>query len=361
MALERKDRIKDQTTTTGTGIVNLDATAPTGFRTFVSSVTSGATVRYLIENSTSSEWEVGEGVFTDATPDTLSRVTVYASSNSGSLVNFSAGTKNVSLVFSENDLTTIIEERTHQATSKATPVDADELPIVDSAASNVLKKLTWANLKATLLTYFNTVFPGKDGWMPVADSWSYASASTITVPSGAATLYKKGDKIKWTQTTVKYGVIITVADTLLTIAVNDEYTVANAAISSIYISHEENPIGWPAYFTFSTVHGGYSSAPTGKLKYNIQGNRFICDYADATGGTSNATTTTFTVPIAPASSVSMLGKISYKDNGANSATTGHLQCTSGSATISAWTTFYQGAWTNANGKDLYFSNLQFFF
>lgn len=38
----------------------------------------------------------------------------------------------------------------HSATSKATPVDADELPIVDSAASNVLKKLTWADLKASL-------------------------------------------------------------------------------------------------------------------------------------------------------------------------------------------------------------------
>jgi len=200
-----------------------------------------------------------------------------------------------------------------------------------------------------------------DGWQSVADSWSYASASTITVPSGAASLYKKGDKIKWTQTTVKYGVVVTVADTLLTIAVNDEYTVANAAISSIYVSHSENPIGWPSYFTFSTVHGGYSSAPTGKLKYNIQGNRFICDYADATGGTSNATTTTFTVPVSPVSSISMLLKISYKDNGTNSATTGHLQCTAASATISAWTTFYQGAWTNANGKDLYFSNLQFFF
>ncbi|WP_027060545.1 hypothetical protein [Mesorhizobium loti] len=44
-----------------------------------------------------------------------------------------------------------IEAVTHAATSKATPVDADELPLVDSAASNILKKLTWANLKATLL------------------------------------------------------------------------------------------------------------------------------------------------------------------------------------------------------------------
>lgn len=52
---------------------------------------------------------------------------------------------------------TVIAPGTHAATSKATPVDADELPLVDSAASNVLKKLTWANLKATIKTYYDSV------------------------------------------------------------------------------------------------------------------------------------------------------------------------------------------------------------
>jgi hypothetical protein len=52
---------------------------------------------------------------------------------------------------------TVIAPGTHAATSKTTPVDADELPIVDSAASNVLKKLTWANLKATVKSYYDSV------------------------------------------------------------------------------------------------------------------------------------------------------------------------------------------------------------
>lgn len=43
----------------------------------------------------------------------------------------------------------------HAAASKATPVDADELGITDSGASFSLKMLTWANLKATLKTYFD--------------------------------------------------------------------------------------------------------------------------------------------------------------------------------------------------------------
>lgn len=44
---------------------------------------------------------------------------------------------------------------THAAASKSTPVDADEIPLADSAASFALKKLTWANLKATLATWIN--------------------------------------------------------------------------------------------------------------------------------------------------------------------------------------------------------------
>lgn len=45
---------------------------------------------------------------------------------------------------------TVIAPGTHAATSKTTPVDADELALVDSAASNVLKKLAWSDLKTTL-------------------------------------------------------------------------------------------------------------------------------------------------------------------------------------------------------------------
>ena len=45
----------------------------------------------------------------------------------------------------------------HGATAKTTPVDADTFPMIDSAASNVLKKVTWANIKATLKTYFDSL------------------------------------------------------------------------------------------------------------------------------------------------------------------------------------------------------------
>ena len=51
-----------------------------------------------------------------------------------------------------------VGKETNDATSKVTPVDADEIPLSDSADTNFLKKLTWANLKATLKTYFDTLY-----------------------------------------------------------------------------------------------------------------------------------------------------------------------------------------------------------
>ena len=46
---------------------------------------------------------------------------------------------------------------------KATPIDADQVPISDSAASGILKYLTWANVKSVLKTYFDTLYPSGSG------------------------------------------------------------------------------------------------------------------------------------------------------------------------------------------------------
>jgi hypothetical protein len=83
------------------------------------------------------------------------------------------------------------------------------------------------------------------GWISISDSWSYASASTITVPSGAASLYQIGDKIKITQTTDKFFYISAVADTVLTVNGAGLYTVANAAITSPCYSRVAQPFGFP--------------------------------------------------------------------------------------------------------------------
>jgi hypothetical protein len=92
MALVLADRVKETSTTTGTGSFTL-AGAVTGFQSFDSAIGNGNTTYYVIENLSTGEWETGLGTFTS--PSTLARTSVYTSSNSGSAVNFAAGEKNV--------------------------------------------------------------------------------------------------------------------------------------------------------------------------------------------------------------------------------------------------------------------------
>jgi len=91
-----KDRVKESTTTTGTGTVTL-AGASTGFQSFAA-IGNGNVTYYTIAGAGTSEWEVGIGTYTSS-GTTLSRTTVLASSNSGSLVNFSAGSKDVFVTY----------------------------------------------------------------------------------------------------------------------------------------------------------------------------------------------------------------------------------------------------------------------
>lgn len=92
MPLVIADRVKETTTTTGTGTVTLLG-AVAGYQSF-SVIGNANTTYYTIVGQTTTEWEVGVGTYTSS-GTTLSRDTILASSNSGSAVNFSAGTKDV--------------------------------------------------------------------------------------------------------------------------------------------------------------------------------------------------------------------------------------------------------------------------
>lgn len=93
MALVSADRVKDSTTTTGTGSLTLSGTAPTGYQAFASVMAANDTCYYCISSTGGAEWEVGLGTLTAST--TLARTTVIASSNLNALVSLSAGTKDV--------------------------------------------------------------------------------------------------------------------------------------------------------------------------------------------------------------------------------------------------------------------------
>ncbi len=93
MALVLNDRVKETSTTTGTGAMAL-AGAATGFVTFATGIGNNNTTYYTIHNQGTNEWEVGLGTL-DGTSANLTRTTVITSSSGGSAINFNTGTKDV--------------------------------------------------------------------------------------------------------------------------------------------------------------------------------------------------------------------------------------------------------------------------
>ena len=156
MALVLANRVKETTTTTGTGTVTLLG-ASTGFQSFAV-IGNANTTYYTIAGQTTSEWEVGIGTYTSV-GTTLARTTVLASSNSNLVVTFSAGTKDVFVTYPSSKSVNL--DASGNATALGTPVsatltNATGLPIstgVSGLGSNVATFLATpssANLAAAL-------------------------------------------------------------------------------------------------------------------------------------------------------------------------------------------------------------------
>lgn len=160
------------------------------------------------------------------------------------------------------------------ATSKATPVDADRILINDSAASDATKALTWANLKATLKTYFDAIYSTNDAWVLDSKTWTCTVAGVagslnangsinvtpvsaqFTVPGDYTAVFTKGLKLEYTQTTVKYGYVLSssygAGVTTVILTPNADYLMvlsSTTAITSPYFSFA-NPPGFPAAINY---------------------------------------------------------------------------------------------------------------
>ena len=125
MALVINDRVKETSTTIGTGTFDLDGASP-DFESFVSGVGNGNSTYYTITNTGNNEWEVGVGTVTDATPDTLSRDTIISSSNSDAAVNFTSGTKDVFCTIPAKKTISPVMDATGFVVTHASTLDQDQ-------------------------------------------------------------------------------------------------------------------------------------------------------------------------------------------------------------------------------------------
>ena len=168
MALVVKDRVKEATTTTGTGTISLDGAA-TGFQTFVAGIGTTNTTYYAIVDNNTGDYEVGIGTITDATPDTLSRDTILESSNAGSAVNLQAGTKDVFCTYPAEKSVYLDSSGQLILDGTAITATASELNFVDGVTSSI----------QTQIDSFANSLEG------VKNDYVYTATASQTVFSGA--------------------------------------------------------------------------------------------------------------------------------------------------------------------------------
>jgi len=176
MALIIKDRVQETTTTTGTGAVSLGG-AVSNFVAFSSVMANADTTYYAIISST--DWEVGLGTYATS-GNTLTRTTVYASSNAGAAVNFAAGTKYVYIDAAADrilmkDANNTIASPTFSGTIAGTPSVA--------TSSSLASQIVTVNLGNFANNY---TFPtnGASGTGSVATvTWAYALAVAPAIGS----------------------------------------------------------------------------------------------------------------------------------------------------------------------------------
>jgi hypothetical protein len=180
MALVINDRVKETTTTTGTGAVSLGG-AVTGFETFAAGVGNSNTTYYAIVHQTANEFEVGLGTL-DGDSSDLARTTVISSSNSDSEVDFAAGTKDVFCTIPASKL--IFEDANNDATVGRNLTVTGDLTV--SGDDITMGTNTNTAIMVADGTNFNPVVPSGDVSLTNAGVFGIASGVIVNADINAS-------------------------------------------------------------------------------------------------------------------------------------------------------------------------------
>jgi len=182
-------------------------------------------------------------------------------------------------------------KKQHDIDLVAGDIEAGQIVEIEYDGTN-FQMISVSGLVATL---------SSDGWTADSHTYVYVSASSFKVTGVDLTsVFRVGTKIKFTQTTDKYFVVTSSSfstDTTVNIAVNTDYTIANAAITAPYYSYQEAPQGYPDWFTFTVTANGFSVAPTMTGRFRVSGRTVFVNIETTANGVSNASTFTIALPI----------------------------------------------------------------
>ena len=271
MALVVKDRVQETSTTVGTGTLTLGG-AVLGFQTFAIIGDANQTY-YTISDPTTGDYEVGIGTYTSS-GTTLSRTTVLESSNSGSLVSFAAGTKNV--------FCTYPAERAVYLDTAGSAVTVLDIGTLGASTANI----TTANITSGTISTTptsNTDIVNKQYADAIASGIHFHEAVELaTTAALPANTYNNGTSgVGATLTATANGALS--VDSTLTVAANrvlvkNEVTQAN---NGVYVVTQVGTAGTPYILTRAT---DFDTAGSGVDQID-EGDFFL-----VTGGVANLNT-----------------------------------------------------------------------
>ena len=271
MALVLKDRVKETSTTAGTGTLTLDG-AVSGFQSF-SAVGNGNSTYYAIVDNITGAWEVGIGTYTSS-GTTLSRTTVLSSSNAGSLVTFAANSKDVFVTYPS--------ERGVWLDSAGNVLVQYEFNTINATTANI----TTANLTSGTISTTptnNTDIVNKQYADAIASGIHFHEAVELaTTAALPANTYNNGTSGVGATLTANANGALSVDSTLTVVnnrvLVKNEVTQAN---NGVYTVTQVGSAGTPYILTRAT---DFDTAGSGVDQID-EGDFFL-----VTGGTANANT-----------------------------------------------------------------------
>jgi hypothetical protein len=242
-----------------------------------------------------------------------------------------------------------------------TAVDAEKMNNIENGVDAIDTLVDTINGQVTNLQL---------GWIALP-TCTYVSATSFTLAGDWTSFLKLGAKFKCTNTTLKYGYILSSSYssgtglTTCNLVANADFALASAAISGASISYS-NPPDFPQWFSYSPVITGYSTPPpVSRYRFCITGKtaHVVMREGDGGLGTSNNVQTTYSLPV-----VSTHGNMYFAghvptivDNGVT-LYTGSWRIPVTGDVVQLFSTLAGGGWTASGGKSAAYANgLEFFY